>query len=619
MHGDSTAEVRAQRNDNASVWASFAAPRNSEEFYASWLAILCAQVGKVDAAMLLLGPDPQGGYTPAAIWPDARHDVTRLGAIARRALAERRGVLEQNQAAAPAPEAHAQVAYPVEFSGTLYGLAVLELAARSEQDLQHALRLMHWAMPALVGVFRDLDVAEQKERLRRVSAATDIVGSAMQEAKLAASALAVVNEIVVRLDCSRVSLGLEDHQGDITVIAISHSATFERRANTVRLLREAMEEVLDQGGEVVYPSSDEQALAMLAHAGLAQEARDLAVLSVPLPGQGRDIGVLTLERASGGPFDQAAIELCRVVGLLVGPILELKRANERGIVRRAWEAGRDAAQTLFGPRRAGAKMLALIAAAIILFLAFANGEYRVAARTAVEGAIQRASVASFDGYVAESLVRAGDVVKAGQTLARLDDRDLRLERVKAASEREQHRRRYQQALASYDRAEMNVLAAQISQVEAQIALIDEKLARAQLVAPFDGVVVSGDLSKLIGTPVEQGKVLFEIAPLDAYRVILKVDERDIGYVAAGQQGQLALSGIPGVLLPFSVKQITPVSVAEEGRNFFRVEARMETALERLRPGMEGIGKISAGERRLLWIWTHPLTDWIRLSLWNWMP
>ena len=120
-------------------------------------------------------------------------------------------------------------------------------------------------------------------------------------------------------------------------------------------------------------------------------------------------------------------------------------------------------------------------------------------------------------------------------------------------------------------------------------------------------------------PVEQGKVLFEIAPLDSYRVILKVDERDVAYLALGQTGALALSGMPGERLNFTVKQITPVSTAEDGRNFFRVEAQMEGGVQRLRPGMEGIGKVSVGERKWIWIWTHSLVDWARISLWTWLP
>ena len=41
------------------------------------------------------------------------------------------------------------------------------------------------------------------------------------------------------------------------------------------------------------------------------------------------------------------------------------------------------------------------------------------------------------------------------------------------------------------------------------------------------VVVSGDLTQSLGAPLERGQVMLELAPLDAYRVTLQVDERDI--------------------------------------------------------------------------------------------
>jgi multidrug efflux pump subunit AcrA (membrane-fusion protein) len=163
------------------------------------------------------------------------------------------------------------------------------------------------------------------------------------------------------------------------------------------------------------------------------------------------------------------------------------------------------------------------------------------------------------------------------------------------------------------------MVAQIGQSQARVSLIEEKLARASVVAPFDAVVVSGDLSQQLGAPVEQGKVLFELAPLDAYRVILNVDERDIAQISRGQRGELALSGIPYEPLRFEVTQITPVSTSQDGRNFFRVEARIEGTSERLRPGMQGVGKVLVGERKLIWIWTRGLVDWLHLSVWKWMP
>ena len=166
---------------------------------------------------------------------------------------------------------------------------------------------------------------------------------------------------------------------------------------------------------------------------------------------------------------------------------------------------------------------------------------------------------------------------------------------------------------------MGVISAQIGQAEAQMSLVQERLARASLVAPYDGIVVSGDLSQQIGSPVEQGKVLFEVAPTAGYRVILQVDERDIVRLAIDQPGELVLSGLPGEVTPFTVRQITPVSTAQDGRNFFRVEAQLRADAPRLRPGMEGIGKVEVGRERLIWVWTHGFTDWLRLALWKWMP
>jgi multidrug efflux pump subunit AcrA (membrane-fusion protein) len=139
-------------------------------------------------------------------------------------------------------------------------------------------------------------------------------------------------------------------------------------------------------------------------------------------------------------------------------------------------------------------------------------------------------------------------------------------------------------------------------------------------APFDGVLVSGDLTQALGAPLERGQVLFEIAPLDAYRIVLQVDEHKVADVALGQRGELVLSSMPNQRYPFAVKTITPVSAAKEGRNYFRIEARLDAvAGSSLRPGMEGIAKISVEDRHLVWIWTRDLVNWIRLKVWAWTP
>ena len=108
--------------------------------------------------------------------------------------------------------------------------------------------------------------------------------------------------------------------------------------------------------------------------------------------------------------------------------------------------------------------------------------------------------------------------------------------------------------------------------------------------------------------------------MEDYRIILQVDERDIGEVRIGQTGKLVLSSLPGEPLALAVSKVTPVATSEEGVNFFRVEADLtDDPPQLLRPGMEGVGKIEIDERKLAWIWSYKIMHWLRMFFWSWWP
>lgn len=612
----------------SAAWARFSAPKDRAEFCASWLAILCSQIERVNGALLLLGPDAEGGFGAEAVWPDVQRNMQYLAPTAQRTLKERRGVVAGPGGDKP-PERDepAHVGYPVEVSGTLRGAVVLDISRvgerGGERDLQRVMRLVHWASVWLVDQFRQQALAEQQAGLKRVTLANDIVATAVQHQRAGAAALAVANEMAARLHCDRVSIGFERH-GRIEVEAMSHTATFDHKSTLVRGIADAMDEVLDLDLGIVHPPLNADDIGNTAHAELAELNRG-GVCSVPLRDGHRTVGVMTLERVApeagvvAMPFDAEAVALCGAVGQLVGPILRMQRDEERGLWQRLVDSVMRGTQALFGPGHPGLKLgtaclLVLVAVASLLSI-----PYRVTARAVLEGAVQSAAVAPFEGYIADSFVRAGDQVRRGQKLCQLVDQDLKLEQTRWQAERDLAQQKLRQASAAQDRALMVMAMAQSDQAQAQLSLVSEKIARSTIVAPFDGLVVSGDLSQMHGSPVEQGRVLFEIAPLDTYRVILHVDERDIGDVAVGQHGELALAGLPRGLMGFKVKTVTPISTPQDGRNYFRVEAQMDEAAGPLRPGMEGVGKVSTGERRLIWIWTHGLADWLRLAIWKWTP
>ena len=79
------------------------------------------------------------------------------------------------------------------------------------------------------------------------------------------------------------------------------------------------------------------------------------------------------------------------------------------------------------------------------------------------------------------------------------------------------------------------------------------------------------------------------------------------------------SALPDEPYPFVVQLVTPVAETRNGRNAFRVEGRLAEPSTRLRPGMEGIGKVEVDRRLLIAVWARPVIDWLRLSLWHISP
>lgn len=609
------------RDAASGPWLAFTSATSDDHFCRAWLALQCGMIQGVNAGLLLLRDEGGKAFVPAALWPDVRGDLSYLGPVAERALERERGTVlgpGDDEAATAAPGT-VHVAYPLQTGAVMAGVVALDLRYRPEPELQAVLRQLLWGAGWVESMLHRREVAEAGSVLERVAAALELIQSVQEQRSLGEAAIALVNDLATRLKADRVSVGVE-RDGRLQLRAISRTAWFDRKSQLVEAIENAMEEAIDQEAGIAYPvRRDGKPRVIVAQRDLALRSGAAAVLTVPLVSGGRPVGAITLERDEGSSFDAATILMVEVACELVGPVLVSKLEQERLLSGRAVDTLREWRDRLIGPRWPGLKLGAVAVALLAVFLIFATGEFRVTARTVIEGQMQRAAVAPFDGFIASAAARAGDVVSQGQVLATLDDREIRLERARWASELEQAAGKYREALAKRDGAGSRLFSAQQNQAAAQLALAEEKLLRTQLVAPLDSMVVSGDLSQMIGAPVERGKVLFELAPLGAYRVILQVDDRDISFVDVGQPGMLALTGLSGDTIPFTVKSVTSVATAQDGRNFFRVEADIADVPDRLRPGMEGVGKVSIGERRLVWIWTRNFVSWLRISLWNWLP
>ncbi|HEY8879873.1 MAG TPA: HlyD family efflux transporter periplasmic adaptor subunit [Roseateles sp.] len=344
------------------------------------------------------------------------------------------------------------------------------------------------------------------------------------------------------------------------------------------------------------------------------EGRELdepAAWALPLLDQGEVVAVLVAQ----GDATPAARQVLRTSAALAEPLLRHWRAAELPLPAQAWRALRRAAGRLRGPGHWAWKAGTAAAVLVLAVLLLVPVDDRVTAHTVIEGSTRQLVTAPFEGFIAEALVRPGDRVHQGQVLLRLDDRDLKLEQAKLRGERDQAAGKLRQAMADREAAGVALASAELQGAEGQLALVEAKLARTQLVAPMDGLVVTGDWVQQLGAPAELGKEMFEIAS-EGYRVVLHVPERDIARVHVGQHGVLRLAGQPHAGHDFELSRVTATASVQDGTNGFRAEATWVGEVPPLSPGMQGVAKVVVGTSNLLTIWTRESIDWLRLKAWQ---
>ncbi len=586
-----------------------------EEAAQTWLDAQCEMISGTSLGLVVDASNQLDSVQTLACWPRDSIDVPiSMIHAAEQAISEQTVVFVASEDIdADIEPATRIVATPLDLSESSGLIAVFELPNSIRHQQKAIVQILHWGS-VWFGLLKHSSPTVAPKN--RVSVILDLLASSLEHDQLDAAINTITTQLATQLKCSRVSLGLLQDQ-TISVRAMSGSAAIDTRLNLARDIGAAMNEAVDQDATLVCPTPSEA----LPHVTFAQEvlARSVgghSVMSTPLYDGQNAVGAITLERREY--FDQECIDVCESLAVLLGPIIALKCDKEKPLINKLWDSCRSWVSRLLGPKEFGLKLYGVLLVAALVFLSFAKTDYRITTQARLEGSVKRVITAPQNGFIARADYRAGDTVEAGDVLAALDDRELKLQQLQLGSQREQLNKEHRAALTDHDRSTTAIVSAQLKQIDAQLDLIAAQLSRSQLVAPFAGIVLSGDLSQSIGSPVENGKVLFEIAPLEDYRVVLEVDERDIGDVSNAQQGTLTLTGMPNKALEFSVNRIVPVSTAKQGRNVFEVHAQLSEPVDAIRPGMEGIGKINVDRRKLVWVWTHELLDWLRLSLWTWI-
>jgi len=591
------------------------------KFLGNLLAVNCF-LGKADEGAILCS-NREGRVDVAAAYPQAERKTTaptwimKTAELVQEVLTKGTPVvklLEQSSADRQSVKNHV-VMIPLKMSEIKNAVSVFRIETDDQNSLEERSQTLQLAVSMLRYSEARLVQMTGRSRLTRLRQSMEILSAINQQERFASAAMAFCNEVASQWQCERVSLGFLKGRY-VQLKTMSHTEDFSRKMRVVQDIESAMEECLDQDIEVLSPTLNDAIYVTRATDELSQKYGRQTVLSLPLRQRGDVIGVLTLERPVDKTFGSDDIETIRLTCELCTARLKNLYDHNRWIGATVAVKMRNLLAGFLGPKHTWAKLLTVLSFMAILFIVFAKGHFRAEAPFVLEAVKQQVIPAPFDGYIKSVEVEVGENVEGNDSiLATLDTSELRLQLAAAKAENAGYLKQVSAAMRDDETAQAQIAQANADKVQAQIDLLNYEIGQANLVSPIGGIVVKGDLKRQIGAPVKTGDVLFEVCPLESLRALLMVSEDLIFHIEDGQEGKLATASYPGQPIKFVVERINPMAEVVNQRNVFKVRVRLSETYPWMRPGMEGVAKISVGKRRYIWIWTRKITNWIRMKLW----
>jgi RND family efflux transporter MFP subunit len=201
----------------------------------------------------------------------------------------------------------------------------------------------------------------------------------------------------------------------------------------------------------------------------------------------------------------------------------------------------------------------------------------------VESSVTVRIAPQLGGRITELKADEGQAVKAGDVLARLDDRDMRASagelRARAVYAQQQHERAealVNQGWATRDR--LDQARAERDAAQQAVKRIEDQLTFMTLTSAADGTIIRRDGEAGEYVPVNQP--VFYLAKAGApLRVTADVDEEDVPLVKAGQKVLIKADAFPREVFKGQVTEVTPKGDPVARSYRVRVTLPADTALQ----------------------------------------
>lgn len=202
------------------------------------------------------------------------------------------------------------------------------------------------------------------------------------------------------------------------------------------------------------------------------------------------------------------------------------------------------------------------------------------------------------GRIVELYADRGSWVAEGAPIAKIDDSVLQAQVAQAraanelaASTWERRKRLYEEDQVGSEIAYLEARAA-AEQAEAALALLEERLARTVVLAPFSGVLDERHVD--VGTMVGPGKTVGRLVDLDPIKVFAGVPERYAPDLKTGATAQMVFTALGDEVFTAPIRYVGS-TISQQSRTF-PIEVVLRNPAGRIKPQM--VANMSVARQRV---------------------
>ncbi|MBX3413606.1 MAG: HlyD family efflux transporter periplasmic adaptor subunit [Pirellulales bacterium] len=464
------------------------------------------------------------------------------------------------------------------------------------------------------------------------------------------TAFTIANEGRRLIECDRVSVAIR-HGRKCKIEAISGQDTLDKRSNVVTLLNQLTTAVAATGEPMWYTGDTSNMAPQVEDAVQAyvdeQHSKTVAVLPLKRPaepGQIEDeedkretIGALVVEQIENARPREGMLQRVDVVTEHSSAALSNALAHHDLFLMPLWKTlgkSRVVVEARHLPKTISA-LIAVVGVIAALFLIPAD--FDLEGRGVLQPVIRREVFAGIDGDVTDVEVDHGDMVTAGQVVARMRNTDLEvairdlLGQLQESDERLDSLRyltlnsnnRVDQQQRDQAAAEIQALEQKRNALQNELELSREKKKKLEVASPIDGQIVTWDVyDNLIFRPVQRGQVLMQVAdPSKDWELEVYMPEDRMGHIAQAQSERGADLPVKFILAtdPATEYQgrVTEAHLSAEVRGdqgntvLIRVAFDKSQLPPNPRPGAGVQAQVHCGRASIGYVWFHDLVAFVQ--------